>query len=227
MLRIAFRLCDHVVAVSNGQAAWLRAANLVPADRLTSIPQSLNLTGLNDLPEPATSGLPLRLGAYGRYVEQKGFDVLLKAMRIVPSTMAQLAMAGYGPDEAALRAEAADLSNVHIGGKTNGPADFLSTVDVVVVPSRWEAYGLVAQEARAAGRPLIASGIDGLVEQVDESWGVLVASNDPASLADAIMHMATMDRRSMSVLARVSAVNSFERKIDAWRALYARLAPQP
>ncbi len=223
MLRLAYLLCDKVVAVSDGQARWLREAGLVAARRLTSIPQSLDLSELGDLPPPLPRGFPLRLGAYGRFVEQKGFDVLLDAMRMVPPNIATLTIAGYGPNEAAMRATAADLPHVHIGGRTNGPAAFLCDVDVVVVPSRWEAYGLVAQEARAAGRPLIASAVDGLVEQVDDSWGLLVTPNDPRVLAAAIISMAMTDRQSMSVVARVSAVNSFERKIAAWRDLYGQV----
>jgi len=224
MLRLAFRLCDVVVAVSDGQAKWLREARLVAPRRLVSIPQSLDLSKLEAMPPPLPHDGPLRLGAYGRFAEQKGFEVLIAAMAKVPPSVATLNIAGYGPLEGIYRAAAAGMPHVHIGGRTDGPVGFLADIDVVVVPSRWEAYGLVAQEARAAGRPLIATAIDGLVEQVDEAWGLLVQSNDSNALAEAILRIAGMDRQAMSVLARVSAANSFERKIAAWRDLYCDLA---
>ena len=225
MLRLAYRLADRVVAVSEGQAAWLAAAGLVAPHRLVAIPQALDLSALASIPDaPARAG-PLRLGAYGRYAEQKGFDVLVAAMREVPPEIATLTLAGYGPDEAALRAAAEGLAHVGVGGPIDGPAGFLAGVDVVVVPSRWEAYGLVGQEARAAGRPVIACAVDGLVEQVPYSRGLLVPADDAAALAAAIRRIAAMDRAPMAAAARASVEGAFEGKLAAWRDLFARLAP--
>jgi len=224
MLRLGFRLADRVVAVSNGQAEWLRQAHLVSPERLVVIPQSLDLSALAKVP-PAPSGRsPLRLGAYGRYVTQKGFDVLIAAMRLVPPEVATLRLAGYGPQEARLRQDMSDLPHVTIGPALNDAAAFLAEVDVVVVPSRWEAYGLVAQEARASGRPVIASRVDGLEEQVNDDLGLLVPANDPRSLAASIHALATRDLQAMAASARKSTHGLFEQKIAAWRALLVSLA---
>ena len=224
MLRLAYRLAHVVVAVSDGQAKWMRDAGLVAKSRLVSIPQSLDLSTLDTMPIPPTAPGPMRLGAYGRFVRQKGFDLLIDAMRLVPPDVATLEMAGYGADEACLQASAASTPNVRIGGKLDGPAAFLNAVEAIVVPSRWEAYGLVAQEARAAGRPLIACSVDGLVEQLDDAWGLLVPPNDPKALAAAIIRLAGMDRHSMGQAARISAANSFDNKILAWRAVLCGLS---
>jgi glycosyltransferase involved in cell wall biosynthesis len=53
-------------------------------------------------------------------------------------------------------------------------AGFLAGVDVVAVPSRWEAYGMVANEAREAGRPVLVAPVDGLPEQVMGGGGLVV-----------------------------------------------------
>lgn len=225
MLRLAYRLADRVVAVSEGQAAWLAAAGLVAPHRLVAIAQSLDLSALAPIADAPRRAGPLRLGAYGRYAEQKGFDVLVAAMRAVPPDTATLVLAGYGPDETALREAAAGLAHVTVGGPIDGPAGFLAGVDAIVVPSRWEAYGLVGQEARAAGRPVIACAVDGLVEQVSEACGMLVPPDDAAALAAAICRMAAMDRVPMAAAARASVLGAFERKLAAWRDLFARLAP--
>jgi glycosyltransferase involved in cell wall biosynthesis len=223
LLRLSYRFADRVVAVSEGQAGWLRAARLVNVGRLVVIPQALDLAALETLPAPSVWHT-LRLGAYGRYVPQKGFDQLIAAMRLVPPEIATLRLAGYGEDEAYLRAMARDLPHVSLAEPFEGPAGFLADVDVVVVPSRWEPYGLVAQEARAAGRPVIASGVDGLVEQVTSGLGMLVPPEDPPELAAAIVQMAAIDRAAMGAAARASVAGLYTSKLAAWRGLLETLA---
>lgn len=224
LLRIGYRLVHRVVAVSHGQAAWLQQAALVAPARLVSIPQACDTSAIANLPTVAATARPLRLGAYGRYVPQKGFDILIEAMRRVSPDVATLELAGYGPDLAALQAAAADLPHVRIGGPINGPNSFLARVDAVVIPSRWEAFGLVAAEARAAGRPVIASLADGLIEQIDPSWGILFIPEDPDQLAAAIISLAAQDLAAMGEAARASVVTALARTIDRWKVLLRELA---
>jgi glycosyltransferase involved in cell wall biosynthesis len=61
-------------------------------------------------------------------------------------------------------------------------AGFLAGVDVVAVPSRWEAYGMVANEAREAGRPVLVAPVDGLPEQVQGGGGLVVDFADHGAL---------------------------------------------
>lgn len=227
MLRLGYAMASRVVAVSHGQGAWLRAAALAPPSRLAVLPQALDVAALADLPAPAPGPGPLRLGAYGRYADQKGFDVLIAAMRRVPPEAASLTLAGYGPEEARLREAAAGLAHVRITGAIDGPRDFLAGLDAVAVPSRWEAYGLVAQEARAAGRPVIASAVDGLSEQIGPAEGLLVPPEDPAALAEAILRLATAPRHGLAPGARAEAASGFPRRIAAWRALCRQMAGAP
>jgi glycosyltransferase involved in cell wall biosynthesis len=66
---------------------------------------------------------------------------------------------------------------------------------VVAVPSRQEPFGLVALEAMAAGKPVIASRVGGLPEVLDGAEALLVEPDDPTALADALKSMlATIDR---------------------------------
>jgi len=219
LLRLCFRVADRVVAVSDGQAAWLQQAGLAQAPHLLSIPQAIGTEAVQALPAARRHAGPLRLGAYGRYTAQKGFDLLIAAMHMVPPYVASLDLAGYGEDEAVLRRAAADLPHVRVHGPCDGPAGFLAGIDCVVVPSRWEAFGLVGLEARAAGRPVIAAAVDGLVEQMSPAWGELVPPNDPAALAAAIHQMAARDLAPMAAAARRSTENQLDRKVAAWRGL--------
>lgn len=225
MLRLAYGRADCVVAVSYGQAAWMRRAGLVSASRLSVVPSFTDLRSMWQVPLPPGSDRPLRLGAYGRYAEQKGFDILMEAMGSVPAEIATLEIRGVGPDEAALKAAALGRDNVVVGGMVDDVADFLSRVDAVVVPSRWEAFGQVALEARAAGRPVIATAIDGLVEQVEPECGLLVEAGNPAMLAAAIRTLADYSRRhEMAQAARASAQSHTARSITAWHDILDGIA---
>jgi glycosyltransferase involved in cell wall biosynthesis len=167
------------------------------------------------MPAPKPNA-PLRLGAFGRFHRQKGFDLLIEAMRQISPSEAQLHIAGYGEDEDSLRGAAADLPHVTIGGRVD-PAAFLSQLDVVVMPSRWEAGAVTCWEVRASGRSMIVS--DGLPEQVPPDIGIVVPPNDPDSIASTIRQLAGTDRRDMAIQARASTAGAFERSLTAWATL--------
>ena len=135
-------------------------------------------TSLDAAPPPP----PLRLVAVGRFAPEKGFDVLLAALRDVD---AELDVFGAGTE-------------VLTGGSVRGHgarpraeiADALSRAHALVVPSRREGLGLVALEALAAGRPVIASRVGGLIETVEDGVdGLLVEPDDPVALATALRRL--------------------------------------
>ncbi|MFM9942906.1 MAG: glycosyltransferase family 4 protein [Hyphomicrobiaceae bacterium] len=224
MLRLTYQLADVVVAVSRGQARWMQEASLIPAERLVVIQPSVDIAHLLDLAQaPLRPDRPLRLAAYGRYCRQKGFDVLIEAMRLLPSKTATLDIAGYGPDEVALRRAATDSSDVRIEPAVEHLGDFLAAHDAIIIPSRWEAFGLVALEARAAGRPIIVANVDGLVEQAAPSHGVIAAVEEPAALAKAILALSEAELPEMGAAARRSVVNHFNSHLVQWTELLGRL----
>jgi glycosyltransferase involved in cell wall biosynthesis len=67
----------------------------------------------------------------------------------------------------------------------------MHAVDVFVMPSIWEGFGLVLLEAMAAGRPIVASRVATIPEVVaDGETGLLVPAGDPLALADALAQLA-------------------------------------
>jgi glycosyltransferase involved in cell wall biosynthesis len=219
MLRLAYRLVDRVVAVSHGQARWMGEHRLVDEARLGVITQGRDLPQLFALPLPPARPATLRLLAHGRFHRQKGFDQAIAAMRRLPPGLARLTVAGYGEDEAALRAAAAGLENVVFQGKFGDPTTLLAAADAVLMPSRWEAFGQVAAEARAAGRPLLASAVDGIPEQLPPEAGILVPPDDPDALAAAIGALAHRDLAAMGAAGRRSVEGLFQHHLAAWSAL--------
>lgn len=225
MLRLTYRLADVVVAVSEGQRAWLDHAGLVRRGALVAIPQALDISRLLPIAPPVWDGIgPLRLGAYGRYNPQKGFDILIEAFRGIDPGAATLRIAGYGQEESRLRALCRGLGHVEVGGRIEGPVGFLSGVHAAVIPSRYEAFGLVALEVRAAARPFVATAVDGLVEQSDPRWAVPCRPLDVLDLRRAILSLRDRPLTEMGVAARRSVEGSLATNLGRWAALFDRLA---
>ncbi|MGY1779602.1 glycosyltransferase family 4 protein [Geodermatophilus sp. SYSU D01036] len=135
-------------------------------------------------------GRPLVL-AVGRLHPQKGYDVLLDAAAALTRGVAGdpaplVAIAGDGPLEAELSARiAAQRLPVTLLGRRDDVADLLAAADLVVLPSRWEARSLTAQEALRAGTPLVATRTGGLPELLGDG-AVLVPPGDAPALAGAV-----------------------------------------
>lgn len=219
MLKLAYSLADGVLAVSEAQGGWMLRHKLVPAKRLKIIQQCRVLDDFLALPMRSQAG-PLVIAAYGRFCLQKGFDVLIDAMRLPQARGVRLHLAGLGPEEGSLVDRARNLPDVQFFGPLKDIPAFLQSADAVVVPSRWEPWGNVCLEAKAAGRAVIASDVDGLSEQV-RGFGLLTPPEDPAALADAIALLNQKEMQAGARAARASVAGAWERHLEHWRALLA------
>jgi glycosyltransferase involved in cell wall biosynthesis len=139
------------------------------------------------------------IGSAARLSPEKGLRYLLEAFAGAASddSRLRLRIAGEGPEEAPLRRLAERLG---IADRTEFvgwvehqrmPA-FLQSLDVFVLPSLHESFGVAAVEAAAVGLPVIASDVQGLPDVVvDGVTGVLLPAKDVAALARAISVLAT------------------------------------
>lgn len=130
--------------------------------------------------------------ALGRLVPQKGFHVLLESFAHAGLKGLDLLIAGDGPEGARLETS---ISNSGLSGRAVlvGRADrtrvqaLVSRSVGVVVPSLREPMGIVVLEALAAGKPLVASRVDGIPEIVPQSKTVrLVSPGNVSELAEAL-----------------------------------------
>jgi glycosyltransferase involved in cell wall biosynthesis len=97
-----------------------------------------------------------------------------------------VAVAGEGPLRGPIEERiASEGLPVRLLGHRSDVADLLAAADVVVLPSRWEARALVAQEALRAGTPLVATAVGGVPELVGEA-AILVPYGDAAALERAV-----------------------------------------
>ncbi|SPJ32452.1 glycosyltransferase family 4 protein [Kushneria phyllosphaerae] len=224
MLSLYYRFFERVVAVSKAQRQWLHQAVGVPARRLCVIPPWSPTEALEHLPLSDWRGQrPLVVGAYGRFSEQKGLEALIERFTALDSKRFELRVGGFGPLEDTLRKIAGEAPHIHFTGPVSSRAEFLEQCDVIAIPSRWEAWGLVATEARQAGRPILVSDVDGLPEQVGQA-GYLVDFDSPTGLRYRLEEMTGIELICMGHAGRSSVTDLVKERTTAWREL---LAPCP
>lgn len=216
LLRTAYALFDKVAAVSAAQRDWLAERGLIDTERLDLLRSSVDLMPFLRL--PGVRDVPKVIGAIGRLDPQKGFDLLILAFRACTRPDLKLRIHGTGSEEAALRALAGNDSRITFHGHADDPVTAMAAVDVVAMPSRWEAYGLVALEARAAGRGLLVSGVDGLADHVRDGARRVDSSLDA--------WVAALDRQDHEILsgtarARLRAMQTPDAAIEAWARVIA------
>lgn len=138
-------------------------------------------------------GLPQEppvIGIAGRIsFKQKGQDTFARAAWLLLEREPRLrfAVAGDGRDRERLRRLVEELGlseRLHLLGQVEDVGAFLSAIDALAIPSRFEGLPLVALEALAVGVPGIASDIDGVRDVWPSPWLVPVA--DPDALAAAL-----------------------------------------
>lgn len=214
MLRLAYGLADGVISVSQAQRDWMTINRLVnPKKVLTISPATQIAENLTiSLQKPSQ---PFKVGAYGRFAPQKGFDLLLQAFASLSPERFQLCLAGYGQDEQLIQNLAKDLPHVRLLGAVEDVPAFLANCDTIAIPSRWEPWGLVCLEAKAAAKPIIASDVDGLSEQM-QACGLLVPPNSIDDLTAAIASLPQQDLAAWAKAGRASVENAWQEFLRNW-----------
>ncbi len=142
--------------------------------------------------------------AFGRLTHKKGFDILLEAFAQAKSAAQEidLIIAGEGEEHNALELRAEQLglrSRVHFPGRAT-EAEVVRLLNgslFVVVPSRCEPFGIVALEALAAGKPVLATKTGGLAEfltEFSERNGVTLVDPNVEKLATGLRQMFELPR---------------------------------
>ncbi len=227
--RILFAPFDHIFANDRERAAAAqslaphreveRYTNAVNTDRFRPVEPTLRAEGSAVIVCPA------------RLAPVKGVEYAVRAMPLLLRRRpVRLFVAGDGPQRQELESLARELgveSAVTFLG-TRPAAEMpgiLSSADVVLLPSLFEATSIAALEAMACERVVAASRVGGLPEIVDDETGTLFESRNPEDLAARVLGLLERDRARMGKAARRRVVERWntQRLADINLAVYRRV----
>lgn len=235
----AYRAASALVYQSERERAQL--AEFAPRDRLWYIPDGI---WLDDWSHPASDrapeGLPPSYLLFaGRLARNKGLPVLLDAYAGIPKAE-RLPLVLVGRDwglKPSLEAQAQRLGiadELRWIGYVENPGAYRAIfrgASVFVLPSEYEAFGIVLLEAMAADVPIVSSAVGGMVELLQGgACGQLVPYGDPAALRAALLDAIARGERTMGALeAARRRVKEFDwsQAVRLHRELFAAVAGRP
>jgi glycogen synthase len=215
--RAMIRRADRVITCSHYMEGHVRGVFRVPAARVTVIPNGIDPRDL----EPVIDELPGLRARFaspdqqlvllvGRLVYEKGFHVALDALARVIRTVGNLrfVVAGTGTAEAELKRQARRLGLSRYGTFLGWVGDDMlhslyRVAEIVIVPSIYEPFGLVALEAMASGCLCVVADTGGLREVVpdDGTVGMRFRSRDSEALVAVLEQVLSDDQIRAQVVA--------------------------
>ena len=211
---------DQVLATSEAMADHVRT--LFPALRRPVVtPFGVDLGLFSPGPGRERDPNVTRIGIVKKLMPVYGIDVLIDAYAMLPRNEerpVELHIVGDGPEKGRLqeRVKASGRSDDVVFHPAIPNAEvpaFLRTLDLFVVPSRSEGFGVAAVEAAGVGLATIVTNVGGLPEIVDhERTGLVVPSEDPTSLAKAIQRLVDdpQERARFGIAAREKAEAEYD-----------------
>lgn len=213
--RFTCGVADLVLAINEADADEYVRRRLAPAWKVQLSRNGVDASAFRPL--AAESSDVLRIGFVGRLVDWKGVDVLLRALAQVTAELPpwRLTVLGDGEQRPELQRLSHDLrlgTQVVFQGAGIADAGWYAAQDLVVVPSIAEPFGIVAVEAMACERCVVASAVGGLRRTVaDGVTGFLATPGNADDLAATILKAVAERHRwaAMGELGRERVVREF------------------
>ena len=197
----------HFVGVSEPVSAYLARTLKLDTSNISTIHNAVDIQQLNasfKTKEQSRESLGLNetafvFGTIGRLVPLKGHLNLIKAFEITINQQpnSQLVIIGEGRERQVLEKYITDhqlAENVKLAGHIDNAAAHLKALNVFILPSLTEGFGLVLLEAMAAKLPIIASNTGGIPYVIGELGQLIMPIDKPQAYATAMLKQFSGDR---------------------------------
>ncbi len=197
-----------ILAMGNLGVRWFRKCGY-PANRLFPFEYSVEQSEQIDLPQHGNHLFQILF--VGQLIPRKRVDLLIRAFAQISSQTVGLVIVGDGPEKARLQRLSEELgiadNIIWHGTVPNQRARRLMTeADLLVLPSRYDGWGAVVNEALMAGTPVICTDHCGAADLLQESWrGEVVPRNDVDALAGALQRRIEQGPVTPALRARIRA----------------------
>lgn len=183
-----YRNFDKVIFVSQSLAAKFN--KYLKIEQSSIVPNTIDFDEIYRLSQQEGSVIPngnakINLLCVGRLSKEKGFDRIIESIHRLPKhnhTRLHLTIIGNGPEEKTLSKKISDYglqNTVSLSGFLSNPYPSILNADILLVPSRFEGFGLVIVEAMFLGVPVIATSTTGANEILDGGkYGIIVTNSD-------------------------------------------------
>ncbi len=170
----------------------------------------------------------IQVGTVSRLAPQKNLPLLLSALQELNSmgpSRYELSVVGVGPRKKELQSLAMELgvgNAVFWKGQSKDVLAFYRSLDLFVLPSDYEGFGLVLLEAMSQGIPVIARRVSAIPEVLGDKHPGLVDTNNPHDLAQKIQKMSE-DRETLNSCLRYQAERIQEFSIQKTQKAHERV----
>jgi glycosyltransferase involved in cell wall biosynthesis len=216
--RIFFSSASYALTPGRDSDAYVRKYGAKAVGRLH---HAVDVTALREASKQRSEVDELRFLFLGRFVEDKGVPFLLELVRILDDRQLPVSITavGSGPLESMIR-DQADLTPGRLALRPFVQADrlpeLLAEFDVLLFPTTGDPYGLVVDEALAAGMPVISSPYAGDIgSRLSEGRGWVIDTDAPRKWADRIQELHA-DRSGLSLASRAALEFSEGHDLDRW-----------
>ncbi len=167
----------------------------------------------------------------GRLVPEKGHKYLIEAINLLNKRGLEITffIVGSGPLEKSIKESIQNIKNItYINAiPHNDLMQLYNKMDLIVIPSVHEAFGLVVGEAMIMGKAIVATKVDGIIEMIEnEKEGLLVPPRDANALAEAIERLYNNKALCLSLANNAQKkIKQFDTEIIAkqWQVYYEEM----
>jgi glycosyltransferase involved in cell wall biosynthesis len=222
--RLSDKLVKKFIVVSDELAEILAMAHKIETDKIIKIHNGIEVDRISPQNSYAdfrkkyeiSADIPL-IGAIGRLIWAKGFPYLIEAFESVYKIIsnAKLIIAGDGPMREELENHAKKIGlneSIIFAGFVKDIPSLINNIDVLAIPSLSEGLPMVTLEGMALAKPIVATGLPGILEQIENNnTGLIVPPKNSETLGDSLIDLLVNKEKALKLgrNARTYVVNKF------------------